>query len=232
MDGAPAHADPSMGSAARPMNDTIPKAALFERLGYGGSHDLLEAALADAGLSRPAKSGIAAAKADAVAALLADRFVPVCGRGDCQADAEAAGDARTTVAAATAADCAMCQGSSNARAVDALVAALHDAGLNRLCVVGGSPTAHTSLTRLAAGRIELRLIDGTASRSAAQAKADLAWADLVAIWGSTILSHKVSALYRGRHVILMARRSIRDLAGEVAAALGEGGGARRGLGRR
>jgi hypothetical protein len=212
-----------------PMSDTIAKAALFETLGYGGSHELLDQRLEAGGLSRASRPNISAAKAERVSALLAAHFVAVCARGDCQA--VAADDERIIVAAASAAHCSVCHGSSNARAVDELVAALHAAGMRKLCVVGGSPTSHTALAQLLAGRIELRLIDGTGSRTAAQARADLAWADVVAIWGSTMLNHKVSLLYRGAHVIQMARRSIRDLAAEVTAGISGNDHTRRGFRR-
>lgn len=197
------------------MTDAIAKADLFARLGYAGLYDLLEAALEEAGLSRAAKKAISPDKQDDVAALLADRFIAVCSRGDCQADAPELADGRTLVAAVSSLHCEVCHGSSNARAVDAMIDALTRAGMRRLCVVGGSPNTRHVFEELVAGRIELRMVDGTGSRNSAQARADLAWADRVAIWGATMLDHKVSLLYQGRHVIQLARRGIRELAREV-----------------
>lgn len=201
------------------MADAIAKTDLFRELGYADGHDLMDLLLEEAGLSRTAKPAISLAKRETVAKLLREHFVAVCGRGDCKAEIAANGDQRIAVTAANPANCEVCHGSSNAKAVDDLVAAFRDAGLSRLCVVGGSPSTHTELERLVAGRIELRLIDGKGVRSAAQARADLAWADRVAIWGATILGHRVSQLYRGDHVVLLARRSVRDLALEVAASV-------------
>jgi len=213
----------------------IPKARLFERLGYGPPYDALEAALEEAGLSRPERGAISPRKAEAVEALLAARFVAVCSRGDCRAEAasESAqgvgapaaaegrrglatdGDARIVVAAATQADCAMCGGSANRREVDRMVDAWRRAGLARLCVVGGSPNTRKELEDLVAGRLELRLVDGTSNRAAAQVTADLAWADRVALWGGTQLDHKVSEKYRGPNVVQFAKRSIGALAREM-----------------
>ncbi len=199
------------------MGDAISKRELFARLGYGGGYELLDAALEENGLSRPSKGAISGTKEAAVADLLADRFLAVCSRGDCQAEAhEHLDGGRTIVPAVSSAHCEICGGSSNARAVDEMVEALTRVGMHRLCVVGGSPNTRTVLEALVAGRIELRLVDGTASRTSTQARGDLAWADRVAIWGATMLDHKVSLLYRGRHVIQLARRGIRELAREVA----------------
>jgi hypothetical protein len=201
------------------MADAIAKTDLFLELGYADGHDSMDRALEDAGLSRTTKPGISLAKREAVATLLRQWFIAICGRGDCKAEFAEGDDRRTPVTAAAATDCEICRGSSNAKAVDDLVAAFRRAGLDRLCVVGGSPNTRTELERLVAGRIELRLIDGMSTRNAVQARTDLAWADRVAIWGGTQLAHRVSKLYHGDHTIQLARRSVRDLALEVAASL-------------
>ena len=209
------------------MTRAIPKARLFERLGYGPPYDALEAALEEAGLSRPERSAISPRKAEAVEALLAARFVAVCSRGDCRAEAasesgQGVGDARIVAPAATQADCAICGGSANRREVDRMVDAWRRAGLARLCVVGGSPNTRKELEDLVAGRLELRLVDGTSNRAAAQVAADLAWADRVALWGGTQLDHKVSEKYRGPRVVQFAKRSIGALAREMVRSVERG----------
>jgi hypothetical protein len=198
------------------MTDVVSKASLFADLGYAGSFDALDRALEDAGLSRAGKPNIAAAKAEAVRDVLAGRFVIVCTRGDCRAEAQELADERAVVAASSPVECAVCGGSANARAVDRMVDDMHAAGLARLCVVGGSPNAREELQRLVAGRIEVRTVDGSAYHSRADAQANLAWADRVALWGGTILAHRVSTLYKGAHVIQLARRSIQELARAVS----------------
>lgn len=197
------------------MTRAMPKAELFRRLGYEGCHDQLEEALAEVGLSRPEKQNISPEKEGAVRDVLGDRFLLVCSRGDCLAEAEEVSDGHVLVPATTQDECAICGGSANARAVDEMVTAMREAGLTRLCVVGGSPNSRVELERLVAGRVDLRLVDGTDGRNGQQAQADLAWADRVALWGGTILAHRVSNLYRGEHVIQFARRSIQELAREV-----------------
>jgi hypothetical protein len=111
--------------------------------------------------------------------------------------------------------CGVCGGSANQRAVDELVDALRSAGLERLCVVGGSPKTRQALKDLVGGRIQLRLVPGAERQTQRDASADLAWADRVVLWGGTILDHKVSNLYRGDHVITVIHRGIQHLARDV-----------------
>lgn len=195
---------------------------MFKELGYGGDPARLEALLEQAGLSRPHKVNIAAAKREAVQAIIHRHFFLVCGRGDCQASAREAvsvgEEVRPIVPAASQPHCEICGGSANRRFVADMVAACAARGWQRLCVVGGSPHVREELERLVAGRLELRLVDGTRPRTEKEARADLAWSHCVVLWGSTQLDHKVSEHYAGPRVITVARRGIAELAKEVAAA--------------
>jgi hypothetical protein len=195
---------------------TVPKESLFRSLGFGGDRAPYEEVLRAAGLSRPEKAGIQASKEEAVRAALEERFLPVCGRGDCRE--EAAADGRTLVPASEPRHCALCGGSANQRAVEGMVAACGTRRWRRICVVGGSPNARRALGELVGGRLDLRLVDGTASRNSNQAAADLSWADVVVIWGGTQLDHRVSQLYKGGNVIALARRSIQEMARAVVRA--------------
>ena len=208
------------------MSEVVLKEDLYVDLGYGSGYDLIETRLEQAGLTRPDKSGIAREKEGAVAEVLTAHFIRVCTRGDCKAEAKKQ-DSRIGLAAASHSDCEICGGSINARAVDDMVEALNRAGRSRLCIVGGSPNARDELSSLVDGRLDLRLLNGTKARNSTLAKADLAWADLVVLWGGTQLDHKVSTLYTGPTVISLARRSIRDLAAEVVASVDIGGGRKR-----
>lgn len=190
----------------------IPKADLLRQLGYGGDVALYDAALHEAGLSSPRKPRIALDKRDRVAALLAQSFFRVCARGDCSNTAPARAQHRQVVPAATQADCEVCGGSANRSAADELLAAFRAAGWKRLVVVGGSPATRQDLSRQLGSAIELRLVDGTISRTLAAAEADVAWADLVVVWASTELSHKVSTLYRGPKVVTARSRGVTELA--------------------
>ncbi len=200
------------------MSD-LDKRALFHELGFGGDPAPYERALAADGLSRPEKPRIHASKRGAVEESLSRRFRRVCGRGDCQRAAAKRPDGREIVLASTQEACEVCGGSANRAAVDRLVEALGAAGWSKLCVVGGSPGTRTELGSLVGGRLDLRLIEGTGvKRTSANAAADLAWADLVVIWGGTELDHKVSNLYKGPRVILVHKRGIAHLADEAVRA--------------
>ncbi|MCK6502822.1 hypothetical protein L6R53_05395 [Myxococcota bacterium] len=96
------------------------------------------------------------------------------------------------------------------------------AGRHRVLIVGGSPAYHTALReRAAQGGPRLRLVDGEARRTLAQARRDEAKADLLVIWGATILPHSTSELY-GRGALKPVRIPHRGIAGmltKVAEAL-------------
>lgn len=175
----------------------------------------MEAALQEAGLSNPRKPNIHVSKTDAVRKVIEEKFVLVCARGDCKQEAAAVQDGRTVVPASEPRHCEFCGGSANQRAVEEMLRACRGRGWKRLCVVGGSPNARTALQQLAGRDLDLKLVDGTISRSRGQADSDLGWADVVVVWGSTQLNHKVSILYKGPNVVQMARRSIQELAKAV-----------------
>jgi hypothetical protein len=196
----------------------ISKSELLRELGYGGEVSLYDAAMQAAGLSNPKKPRIAIAKRAAVADLLAAGFMRVCSRGDCTNRAPSIAGGRIVVPAATQADCEVCCGSVNRGGIDEMIAAFGRNGWKRLCIVGGNPSTREDLQRLAGSRLDLRLIDGTRSRNQADADADCTWADLVVLWGSTELAHKVSERYKGKNVITCPRRGLAELAKEATTA--------------
>jgi hypothetical protein len=94
--------------------------------------------------------------------------------------------------------------------------ALTEAGIRKLVVVGGTPATREELERLLAGKVELRLVDGTRHRPIERAKADLEWADRVLLWGATELHHKVSKQYADApaakaRVVHVPRRGVAQL---------------------
>lgn len=194
----------------------LSKADLYRKLGYGGDALAYEAVLSQANLTNPRKSRINTDKVSQVESLLENSFMRVCNRGDCKAEAGQRQDGRTITPASDQSMCEVCSGSVNRAAVDRMVQACESVGWSRLCVVGGSPNTREELGTLVRHRLDLRLIDGTVSRTRSQADPDLAWADRVVIWGQTELSHKVSALYHGPNVILIARKGIAELASAVS----------------
>ncbi|WP_234023536.1 hypothetical protein [Sorangium cellulosum] len=118
--------------------------------------------------------------------------------------------------------CDMCGSSANKRAALAMIGAFHARGLKRLLVVGGGPGTAEDLRHLLAGEVDIRIVDGEGHRNAAKADADLRWADVVAVWSSTILSHKVSKLYTDQRasfrdkLVTVPRRGVAALCTAVA----------------
>jgi hypothetical protein len=166
--------------------------ALLAELGVvtQASRDLAREALESAGLTNARKRNIAARKRDEVVSLINERFARVCSDARCQR--VIARDPRPKLVTERFA-CEVCRGSSNTAAVEAMAAALVDAGRPRLLVVGGSPNARSELEKLLARTgVETQLVDGTVAISSTRADQWVAWADVVVVWGGTQLAHKVS----------------------------------------
>lgn len=92
-------------------------------------------------------------------------------------------------------DCSFCSGSDNRRAFLRMVRICKEQRLYKMVVVGGSPEAHAEMIRLAPPGFIYRIVTGDSRRTKKQAMDDLHHADLVVVWGSTFLPHKLSELY-------------------------------------
>jgi hypothetical protein len=180
--------------------------------GSGAARAAARAALEEAGLTRAGKQRLSNEKLERAASVLGDRFFLHCQNSECVAAAQHSGKA--PIATETKGRCQSCGGSDNQRAAADFAQAF---GQRHLVIVGGSPAVWEELTRLFAGKLELRLVDGTARLTADNAKADLEWADLVLLWGATELHHKVSMHYTNappplkRKVLHVVKRGIAAL---------------------
>lgn len=153
----------------------------------------------------------------ALEALLEDRVALLCGDPLC---AVAPGRAVLRVAPAR---CDVCGGSDVRRAVRRFQDAALLNGLSRVVIVGGSPQYHRQLRALVnEPRLRLNLVPGDRRRNLQQARADEAGADLVILWGATLLDHSTSELYgRGEgRVLRVPHRGIARMLLQVADALG------------
>jgi hypothetical protein len=183
--------------------------------GPGPSRNAARAALEEAQLTRPTKARMSAQKLERAMAELDARFSLHCASPACAEAARRSG--HQPLPAATKALCPHCGGSDNARAARDLVSACASAGLKRLLVVGGSPSVREELHAALGNALELRTVDGTERRTQDRARSDLEWADLVLLWGSTELDHKVSTHYahpptaQRKKVVHVARRGIAAL---------------------
>lgn len=80
----------------------------------------------------------------------------------------------------------------------ALVECLRTHGVTRVLVVGGGDDSRAGLDHLLTHwGIELRSVDATkGSHAQKDADSNMAWCDVLVVWGGTQLPHKVSNLYR------------------------------------
>lgn len=170
--------------------------AFLRELGFG-SHEAIAVArgvLEQGGLTRAGKQRMAETKLDGARELLETMLTRACnGCLDL-----AAGDEREVVEVPHP-DCPICGGSDNRRAVSGFVTACRERGVSKVLVVGGTAILYKNLLELVkqtGGGVSFRFVDGAeATHTRNEATAHMQWAQLVLIWGSTPLPHKVSTLY-------------------------------------
>lgn len=191
--------------------DDLPITELLSSRGFEGegARRALETLYRE-GLTRLGKTRIAAAKVEAVDRVLGRAFVRHCRKPACRPPP---GEAREAVSV-SAACCETCGGSDNRRAVERMLAATERAGWTRLLVAGGSPGARRAGTALRRpARPAVRHRRHHASRRTVAPLLDRS--DLVAIWTSTEISHKATAVLRGPKVLKVPRRGVAALAEAV-----------------
>ena len=203
---------------AKPPPDQ-PITKLLTDLGFAdpAAQKAARQALETAALTHPGKHRIAEEKLPRVRQLLDATFARTCADPVCRAHLEREKPGRLLLPVRDPRACEFCGGSANRKAMRRLVSAGAQHHVTRLVVVGGSPSVRDELEHLRPDGWQLRLIDGTERRTLDKAKADLDWADLVLVWGSSELDHQVSRLYTDgpaqthRKVVTIARRGIAAL---------------------
>lgn len=171
--------------------------------------------LAAARLTRAGKQRIANHKLERAREALWAGVTPVCANPACLA---AAGNPAKPIVRTVRDRCSICGGSNTRRAGREMVEACGRAGIERILLLGGSGNAHAELRALTADTpIEWRIIDGRNDRpTKRQALPDLAWAQLLLVWASTELPHRVSRVYTEDRpaalpLITVARRGVEAL---------------------
>lgn len=125
--------------------------------------------------------------------LLDERVALVCGKEGCQPEGP------TAAVRVAPGRCEVCGGSDVQGAFSRFLAAAEKGGVAAIVLVGGSPAYRRQLRALAdlcEGRLRIDLVSGTSRRPRHKADADLRRADVVVIWGATMLDHSVSEAYR------------------------------------
>lgn len=201
----------------------VPIAAFLRQEGFEDERAQAAARriLEDGRLTNPRKQAMDESKLDRARQLLGERVLRSCS-ADCD---RVAPTGRLRLRVSQAGRCQVCEGSNNRRAALLLAAAMTARGASHLLVVGGTGTLHRELQALLGpAGIDVRGIDGAArTPSQKEAWADERWADLVVVWASTPLPHKVSELYTrepvGRAPLTVARRGIEALCTELRTSL-------------
>jgi len=192
--------------------------------GIEGADAIAEARLVleTAGLTRPGKQRITDAKLSKAESVLWAGITPICNDPSCRRSLRGTTPSRPIVTT-TRARCSICGGSNTQRGVREMLDACGKAGLERVLLLGGSRAAHVELREALRGSsVELRLIDGVNdSPTKRDAIADLNSTQLLVIWASTQLPHKVSQSYTrekppGLRQITVSRRGVEALCLEVA----------------
>jgi hypothetical protein len=200
-----------MGKANR--EQPIVLSELLEELGYRYPEAQIRAmeVLIQAGLTTGRKKGIDPRKRPQVQELLKKKLVRQCVQ--CR-KALVPG----SVLVEHRSECDTCSGSPNRGAMNEAWQALRRAGFSRLLIVGGGPGVHSELRELQPNDIELRIIAGDSNENEKSGRGNVSWADLVVIWGGTILSHRVSKVYsevpnheRGK-IVSVQRRGLTAMA--------------------
>ena len=196
----------------------VPIADVLVRAGLGGANaDRGFAALCGAGLTRPGKTRIAENKVAAAQDALRAAFVRACHKPTCREKAQR--DGREAIETA-AEHCDGCGGEDNRAAVREMLAAMRRANRTKLLVVGGAPNSRDELKSLCGQSCELRFLTKDDKPGRRTSDSRVAWADIVAIWGSTQIDHKMTQAIRGPHVITCAQRGVAALAQSVALHVG------------
>ncbi len=195
------------------MKDISLTTLLGQRGLRGEAADAVLRALQEAGLTRAGKQRIVESKVEQGDALIQERFLRVCTGVACQPAAGEAGE--RTVVTVPKEHCEVCEGSASAHAVQRMAAVLLRAGFRRLLVVGGTENARQEMVRLLPRDIDVRFILNDVSMNLKSAGEAANWADVVAIWGSTPIDHKVTKLFERYERVTVPRRGIVALAEEV-----------------
>lgn len=204
-------------AAARPEPE-----ALDELLTRAGLHDpaidfaALVETLAEHGRLGDLLRRLRVVPTSELAHYLDDRVAWLC--GGCTSTR---GHGTRTIVPVAPVECDVCGGSSVQAAAARFAEACRGARIGRVLVVGGSPAYHDMLQKLEPTLgVRLRVIRGDAhSRDKARAQQDVAGADVVFIWASTVLDHRVSELYTGPKVQTLPVRGLARMLTEAAGRL-------------
>ncbi len=175
-------------------------------------------ALIEAGVisARRNRANIADSKTERARAVLEQVFLWRCRNGDCKREASGAGEPTLLVEQAA---CSICGGSQDGSALRRMAAAAADANVSRILVVGGTEAKWDVIRAKSSKDVEWRFIDGKRSREDRHFRSHRQWAQVIVVWSSTPLDHRVSSHFDGKgdgRVITVTKRGVAALADGIA----------------
>jgi hypothetical protein len=196
----------------------IPIARMLKGFGitHPGAQQTARAALAEAGvISRPDRTNLADYKVSQAHDSLSEAFLWHCGSRDCRQKAAARAEPLILVQKRC---CRICGGSSERAALIDLAGEMAAARISRVLVVGGTEAKSREILEASPPKIEWRFVDGLTARHERYYRDNRDWAEVIVLWSSTPLSHKVSFHFDGKgdsRTVTVTRRSVAALAGEI-----------------
>jgi hypothetical protein len=225
IDGRRREVEDDCAELRRQLDEATGSTELRDVLEQGGCRDEGEvlAALNALLVAQPEQllEGLVLASVDGVGKLLQERLAFVCDSESCQPEGPCA------VVHVSPARCEVCGGSDLRRHWKAFLLACKGASISNLVIVGGSPTYRDQLRKLHRSDetgLDLELVSGSVNRSLRRAEADMRRADMVVLWGGTILDHSTSEQYRGANcpVLSLPHRGITGMLNALADHLRKG----------
>ena len=147
---------------------------------------------------------------------LKEGFVWHCSNGDCK---QAARVEERNPLLVDKSQCFYCGGSGDKQALQGLANTMEAEGLSRILVVGGTDNKGQEIRKKSQTlHVQWRFIDGTKAKDDRYYRPHRDWADVIIIWSSTPLDHRVSGHFTGRsddRVITAERRGISSLCESV-----------------
>jgi hypothetical protein len=196
-----------------------PISTIFLKIGLSSAAEQAQAraVLEAAGITRPGRLNMAQGKEDRARSAISAALAFHCANEACRIGLDRMLGGRLPALVEKFA-CEVCGGSDNRASLERMAQAMAAAKMSRIVVVGGHLPRHTALRDMSPVGIDWRFIDGTRRVISKGSTADLAWADVVAVWAAaTPLAHTVSAHYTSHaKTIIIPQSGIAALADEVA----------------
>ena len=165
--------------------------------------------------ARPNRSAIAKFKETAVKEALQTHFFWHCRRGDCTTDSIESGKPLLLVDGES---CGASSHSPRQALLSELGDALQERGIGKILLVGGTQEYWQEISSSSPKALNWRFVDGKKAKDERFYRPHKDWADLIVIWASTPLNHKVSKKFPSagdRRVVTAAGRGIEAMARDV-----------------